>query len=187
MDDPYEVLALVSASSVLAAMITAVTTQHIERKKQLRERKLIVAGDFAGGAMEVLAHLRNYRPTKHQGHRNEQLHMDAELLRRRAEKVNLSLDELRPMRGPVWLFFPGRSSIEALEHGGSQTTADWAETVVGLLQDMQDICDEFWRSVHETSGEREALERFATERYRAARSKAWEAVNEFAATAAKRV
>lgn len=158
-----------------------------ERERQLRERSLIVAGDFAGGAMDVLAHLRHYRPTKYRDHRNEGLHEDAELLRERAKRVSLSLDQLRPMRGRVWMFFPGRSSMAELKDHGPQTTADWAEDVVARLQAMQNVCEEFWRHCQRQPEEREAQELAATEAFRTARTDAWRAVDQFAATAAKRV
>lgn len=186
MADFTTVLASVAASSVVAAAVTGVIARFNERRRQLRERSLIVAGDFAGGAMDVLAQLRHYRPTKRRGHRNEILHTDAELLLRRAEAVTSSLDGLRQMRGRVWMFFPGRSSKDTLDRHGPQTTADWAEAVVGRLQSMQNMCEEFWQHCEQTDN-REASEDLATKDYRSARTAAWQAIDQFAVTGAKRV
>jgi hypothetical protein len=187
MADVGTVLVSVGASSVVAAGVTGIIARLNERTRQIRERSLIVAGDFAGGAMEVLAHLRHYRPTKHRGHRNAALHADKDLRQERAEAVNASLDHLRPMRGRVWMFFPGRSSVHELDAVGPQTPADWAESVVAQLQAMQNVCDEFWHRCEQQPAEREERERTATAAYRAARSAAWQAVDQFAMTAAKRV
>lgn len=187
MADIGTVAASVGASSVVAAGVTGVWARLNERKRQLREQSLIVAGDFAGGAMEVLAQLRYYRPTKHRGHRNEPLHADKDLVRARHEAVSSSLDRLRPMRGRVWMFFPGRSGRETLGDLGPQTTADWGEAVVGRLQRTQIVCEDFWRDCDTDAEKRRAQEGTATMAYRAARDEAWVAIDRFAATAASRV
>ncbi|MCW2865993.1 MAG: hypothetical protein JWR20_181 [Marmoricola sp.] len=186
MADVSTVIASVAASSAVAAVVTGVIARLNERRRQLRERSLIVAGDFAGGAMDVLAQLRHYRPSKGRGHRNDVLHDDVDLLRRRAGAVTSSLDALRPLRGRVWMFFPGRSTVDTIRSHGPQTIADWAEDVVACLQSMLNVCDKFWRDSAQTETW-EVLEGTATEDYRIARTAAWRAIDQFAVTGAKRV
>ena len=186
-----DVIALVLGPAVLAAVIAGIFTVINERKKQFREKQITVAGDVAGDAMSALAQLRHYRPTKRRGHRNEQLHTDVALRKLRADAVDDAIDRLRPLRGRVWLTFPGRSSVEVLETTGPQTTADWADHIVGVLQRMQRVCQDFWTECDTVGGtdpeSRAKLEFQANEQYRSARTAAWRAINNFTDSALARI
>jgi hypothetical protein len=182
----------VAASSVVAG-VTAFLAGSFERQRQLRERRIVVAGDFAGEAMDALAKLRYYKPTKPKNagpHPNERLHVDLELRRQRAEEVEAAIDRLRPLNGRVWVTFPGKSWYESRDEyrkHGPKTTADWAGEVVRFLRDMHEASTAFWTACDKTPALRENHERSCNDKYQDARKAAREAVNEFAESAAKRV
>src|SRR3954454_20148508 len=119
MDTKFVVTVGVSvvASSLLAA-VTAVAAGWNERRRHLRERRIIVAGDYAGDATDALAKLRYYKPTKrkdHGPHRNEGLYVDLELRQQRADEVEAAIDRLRLLNGRIWVIFPGKTWYETAE------------------------------------------------------------------------
>lgn len=138
--------------------------------------------------MAALASLRDYKPTTRVGHRNEKLHHDSILRDERAAKVKDSVDRLRPLRGRVWILFPGRSPA------GSETpstAADWAEYVVGRLRAVEDTCNEFWAACGElqedNSADRANLEAMYQARYDGLKRWTWLAVSSFTEAVAVRV
>jgi len=155
---------------------------------------MAVAGDYAGDAMDALAKLRYYKPTKRKKdgpHRNERLHADRELRQQRAEEFEAAIDRLRTLTGRVWVTFPGKTwyptADQYWKHGGPQTTADWAGEVLGRLRDMQEASIGFWTACDENSAARESHEKSYNDRYQAARNAARTAVNTFTESAAKLV
>jgi len=90
--------------------------------------------------MAALATLRDIKPTRGTAHRNEKLHHNATLREERIAAAQHAVDQLRPLRGRVWVLFPGRSTPS----GGPSTTADWAEYVVGRLRGTEVVCHQFW-------------------------------------------
>lgn len=193
MDVLVSVLAAVLASSVVAAVVAGIFSDRTERRKQLRDQRIAVAGDFAGNAMAALAVIRDYKPTTRLGHRNERLHVDSVVREERAQATKDAVDKLRPMRGRVWVLFPGRSESRELAERGPKTTADWAETVVGRLRAVEEVCEEFWstsaiegRDTGAWSG-RAAEEQKFVQRYESAKSASWHAVDGFTDSAARRL
>lgn len=172
-------------SSVVTAVVTSVLTGRNEREKQLRERRIVLAGEYAGTAMEALARLRHFKPTTGPGHRNERLHSDDDLRRKRAEEADLAIDRLRPMRGHVWVAFPGRSSVKKWEAVGATTTSDWAERVIGDLRATKSVCDDFWSLCERDPDSRSSLESSYDEMYDQHKVKAWTAVDRFSDCAAR--
>ena len=181
------VLVSIISSTVVAALITGLLSGRNERRKQLRERRMLLAGDFAGEAMNALALIRHFKPTKRGGHRNEDLHDDPALRQQRADAVRVAIDHLRPLRGRVWVTFPGRSARSDIVANGPSTTADWCEQVIATLRRLEEVSSEFWRGCDADPAARPTLEQTATAEYRAARDLAWAAVDGFAESAARRV
>jgi sugar phosphate isomerase/epimerase len=175
-------LASVVTSSAVAATITGLLGDRNERKKQLQARR-VLAGEFAGEAMNALVALRHYKPTNRAGHRNEGLHSSLRLQNARAEAVQDAIDGLRPLRGRVWVTFPGRSTREQLATSGPRTTADWAEHVINSLRDVERTCKHFWTKCGETPLDREALETSFDYQYDASKVGAWRALDGFASSA----
>jgi hypothetical protein len=184
MDSGTTVLVSVATSSVVAAIFSGLFAARNERKKQLLESRRILAGDFAGEAMRALVKLRHYKPTTGPNHRNARLHEDLGLRAERAEAVSDAIDVLRPLRGRVWVTFPGRSS----EDEPPQTTCDWAEEVIAALRDVQKECGRFWKACDRQSPDsRPSLEKAFDAAYDVAKEKAWKDLDKFADSAAKRL
>jgi hypothetical protein len=178
--DAVTFVASVLGSGLIAAWIAA----RAQRKQQLRERMLSVASDFAATTMKVLASLRHYKPTKPGAHhhRNEPLIADRHLRAERYENLQENFDELRALRGRVRLHFPeaGRQRSEVTMR---------ADEVVGALRDASDASEHFWQRCDEGPRKRRKLEERFEAEYQAARSKAWDELNDFcnlAATSALR-
>jgi hypothetical protein len=184
----WTVVAAVLTSSVVAAFVAGYFGDRNERRKQLRDRRIALAGDFAGGAMAALACLRDYKPTTRIGHRNEKLHHDAELREKRAEKAKDSVDQLRPLRGRVWLLFPGRSPAGSEE---ARTAADWAEYVIGRLRAVEEVCDEFGTAcdglTEASNRNRSDLEAEYDAKYDGLKRWTWLAVSNFTDAVANRI
>jgi hypothetical protein len=198
------VLLSIATSSAVAAVLSSLLAGRNERRKQLRERKMLLAGDFAGDAMDALARLRLYRPTKGPGDRNEALHENSKLQRERAESVRSAIDRLRPLRGRVWVAFPGRTGDRRPPANGSETTADraeevvqsettadrakkvadWADEVVHMLRLLDDISSDFWTQCALHPEARARLEAKAGIAYSTRRNEAWVAIERFADSAA---
>lgn len=172
-----------ATSSVVAAALTGLISGRLERRKQLLESRRTLGGDFAGQSMAVLAALRHVKPPTSTGHRNFALHRDAELRARRAEVVTAALDELRALRGRVWLTFPGRSEA-GLAIASPRTTADWAERVVRDLRDIEETCATFWTKCDAAREEDwPAILAEYDHRYDLHRNEAWRSLNSFADSA----
>lgn len=174
----------VVTSSTVAAILTGILSGRNERKKQLHESRRVLAGDFGGEAMNALAALRHYKPTTHAGHRNDMLHTDSSLRANRAEAVRDAIDRLRPMRGRVWVTFPGRSSKGGKAADDPHTTADWAEQVILCLRKAEEACNHFWTACEGDPSGRPALESKFEVAYDKAKDAAWSALDEFALSAA---
>ena len=67
------VVAAVLTSSVVAALVAGYFGDRNERRKQLRDQRIALAGEFAGDAMAALATMRDLKPTRGIAHRNEKL------------------------------------------------------------------------------------------------------------------
>ncbi|HEY4809652.1 MAG TPA: hypothetical protein VIH71_01220 [Solirubrobacteraceae bacterium] len=174
----------VVTSSTVAAILTGILSGRNERKKQLHESRRVLAGDFGGEAMNALAALRHYKPTTRAGHRNDMLHIDSSLRASRAEAVRDAIDRLRPMRGRVWVTFPGRSSKGGEAADDPHTTADWAEHVILCLRKAEEACNRFWTACEGDPSGRPALESKFEVEYDKAKDAAWSALDEFALSAA---
>jgi sugar phosphate isomerase/epimerase len=181
------VLVSVATSSVVAAMFTGLLAGRNERKKQLLESRRLLAGEFAGEAMGALAKLRRYKPTTGPNHRNSKLHALPDLRAERAEAADDAIDRLRPLRGRVWVTFPGRSTVAALSANGPRTTCDHAERVIDALRDLYEICDEFWSKCECEQHPDQLRRREAVfdQTYDAAKRAAWDALDRFADSAAE--
>lgn len=182
------IVAAVLTSSVVAAVVAGFFGDRNDRRKQLRDQRIALAGEFAGGAMAALATLRDYKPTTRSGHRNEKLHHDAKVREERAAKVKDSVDKLRPLRGRVWILFPGRSPASSET---PRTVADWAEHVVGRLRAVEDVCNAFWSACDGLAGvdkrDRESLEAEYQAKYDGLKRWTWLAVSSFTEAVAVRV
>lgn len=182
------IIAAVLTSSVVSAFVAGFFSDRNDRKKQLRDQRIALAGEFAGGAMAALASLRDYKPTTRVGHRNEKLHHDPKLRDERAAKVKDSVDKLRPLRGRVWILFPGRSPAASET---PRTVADWAEHVVGRLRGVEDVCNAFWTACDELPGpdhrDRARLETEYQAEYDRLKRWTWLAVSSFTEAVALRV
>ncbi|HYM54648.1 MAG TPA: hypothetical protein VES97_04755 [Solirubrobacteraceae bacterium] len=175
----------VATSSTVAAILTGILSGRNERKKQLHESRRVLAGDFGGEAMNALAALRHYKPTTRAGHRNDTLHTDSSLRANRAEAVREAIDRLRPMRGRIWVTFPGRTSKGGQAAHEPRTTADWAEQVILCLRKAEEACERFWTACQDNPSDRPALESKHEVEYDAAKDAAWSALDEFALSAAE--
>jgi len=180
------------SSSIVAALVTTLMSDRNDRRKQLRDARTAVAGEFAGDAMTALACLLDYRPTDEEGHRNEQLHFDASLRQARANAVDEVVNRLRALRGRLWILFPGRTPHDRdapNEDWTAHTTADWADKVVTRVREMQRACEGFWADAAKlaaaegdaewANSKRRRLEEKFNYRYFAAKETAWIAVEEF--------
>lgn len=185
MSSTTTLIVSVVTSSTVAAILTGILSGRNERKKQLHESRRVLAGDFGGEAMNALAALRHYKPTTHTGHRNDTLHTDASLRANRAEAVREAIDRLRPMRGRIWVTFPGRTSEGGKAARQPRTTADWAERVIVCLRKAEESCSGFWIECADSPGERGTLESRYEFEYDKAKNDAWRALDEFALSAAK--
>jgi hypothetical protein len=184
-------LVSVLGSSIVAAFVTAVMARTSERKRQLREQMLQVAGDFAGNAMEVLALLRHYRPTKPmdpgQVHRNEILHSNPELRATRHDDAAKAIDRLRPQRGRVRLVFATEDrGVRAARKagGGHGPIAEGADQIVSALRTALEASNAYWEQCDKHPGDRDEYDREGTDRYRAARNDARESIDRFCKDAA---
>ncbi len=175
----------VLTSSTVAAILTGILSGRNERKKQLHESRRVLAGDFGGEAMNALAALRHYKPTTRAGHRNDTLHTDSSLRANRAEAVRDAIDRLRPMRGRIWVTFPGRTSQGGQAARKPHTTADWAERVIICLRRAEESCNRFWTACEDSPSDRLTLESKHEVEYDKAKNAAWLALDEFALSAAK--
>jgi hypothetical protein len=187
------VVAAVLTSSVVAAVVAGYFGDRNERRKQLRDQRIALAGEFAGDAMAALATLRDIKPTRGTAHRNEKLHHNATLREERIAAAQHAVDRLRPLRGRVWVLFPGRSAPNA----APSTTADWAEYVVGRLRGTEVVCHQFWAECEALTmvegtqsrdlSSREELEKKYDAEYDRWRGDTWRVVTEFTDSAAKRI
>jgi hypothetical protein len=187
------VVAAVLTSSVVAAVVAGYFGDRNERRKQLRDQRIALAGEFAGDAMAALATLRDIKPTRGTAHRNEKLHRNATLREERIAAAQHAIDRLRPLRGRVWVLFPGRSGHNA----APSTTADWAEYVVGRLRGTEVACSQFWTECEALTmiegtqsrdpSSREVLEKKYDAEYDWWRADTWRVVTEFTDSAAKRI
>jgi sugar phosphate isomerase/epimerase len=184
----WPIVAAALTSSVVAAVVAGYFGDRNDRRKQLRDQRIALAGDFAGGAMAALACLRDFKPTTREGHRNEKLHHDGELRQERATKAKDCVDQLRPLRGRVWVLFPGRSPAGSET---ARTAADWAEYVIGRLRAVEETCQEFWTAC---DGLTEADKRGRAEleaeygaKYEGYKGWTWAAVDSFTEAVAERI
>lgn len=187
MDPRATVLLSVATSSVVAALVTGLFGGRNERKKQLLESRRLLAGEFAAQAMAAAAALRHFKPTTREGHRNERLHTDASLRESRAEVVGDAIDRLRPLRGRVWVTFPGRSPWPQVGERHPRTTSDWAEEVIASLRAAEKACISFWDQCDREPESRIVLEQELEPAYAAARSHVWDRLDGFADSAAERL
>lgn len=179
--------ASILSSGVVAAIVTAILGGRNEREKQIRETQIKLAGDYAGNAMAALGSLRHYKPTTGTGHRNELLHSDEALRAARSAEVENAIDALRPLRGQVWVRFPGRSGLPELQRRGPQTTSDWAERVIGDLRETKRVCDAFWDSCARDPASRPSHEDNFDREYDVYKGHAWQAIDQFANSASIRI
>lgn len=173
-----------AGSSVVAAVVSGRWARNNARDEQLRREMLEVGGSFAGGAMEALARIRDFKPTKpkpgESRHRNEQLWTDPTLRAARRDRAAAAIDQLRPIRGQVYLIFADRSdSDEHLPHRAGE--------VIAQLRAMLEVSTEFWECCDGDPDRRQELESSADTRYVAARNEAWWAIDRFCAAAADRM
>jgi hypothetical protein len=188
--------AAVLTSSVVAAGVAAGLSDRNERRKQLRDKRLALAGDFASDAMAALATLRDFKPTPEPGHRNERLHTDRSLREKRQEAAKVAVDRLRPMWGPIRILFP-------TTRGDPKNVAGWAQEVVEALRDVEEVCSDFWAACESPvaselrsglakkygSGleqeSREELGKRFNPHYKKPKERAWRAVGQFTEAAVK--
>jgi sugar phosphate isomerase/epimerase len=175
----------VATSSTVAAILTGILSGRNERKKLLHESRRVLAGDFGGEAMNALAALRHYKPTTRAGHRNDTLHIDPSLRANRAEAVRDAIDRLRPMRGRIWVTFPGRTGKGGRATRQPHTTADWAEQVIICLRKAEETCNRFWTACEHDPSNRPALESKLEVAYDEAKNATWAALDAFALSAAE--
>jgi hypothetical protein len=185
------VLAAVVTSSVVAAMVTGLLAERRERRSLLRDRRITLSGEFASAAMAALAALRHYKPTKPEKpgpHFNEALHQNPELRQKRADAATDCIDQLRLLRGPIWVLFPGWTveELEDVKHL-PDTTADFAEYVVGNLVQVQTACRDFWTQCDTQAAERQPLEEQYNKDYKKWKESTWTAVRQFSTSAATRI
>jgi len=137
-------------SSVAAALVAGLLTRSAERTKQLREQMMEVADAFAGGTMEALARIRDFKPTKPKpyGH------------------------SLRPLRGRVHIAFAAssKSEEEVLKH---------AAIVIRSARNMVEASERFWKRCDADPAGRETHEAEEGAKYAAAQGGAWSALYEF--------
>ncbi len=128
-------------SSAVAAVISGRWSRNNARDEQLRQQMLDVAGSFSGGAMEALARIRDFKPTKRKRgesrHRNEALWTDEALRTSSYESAAAAIDHLRPLRGRVHLIF-----AEGPDSQGN--LPGQAGEVISSLRLMLEISSEFW-------------------------------------------
>ncbi len=184
------VLAAVLTSSLVAAVVSGFLADRTERRKQLRDRQIDIAGDYAGAAMTALARLRDFKPPGSISHRNRFLYQADVLLQERRDAVKQAIDDIRALRGRVWILFPGRTSTQKRQTHGPTTASDWAEDVVAHLRRAEEVCDDFWKRVGENNLDPAALSRHESEHrqaYELAKSAAWHALDQFASTASSQL
>lgn len=185
------VISAVVASSVVAAFVSGYFADRTERRKQLREQRISIAGQFAGDTMTALARLRDYKPPTGPEHRNTALRTDAVERASRERESKTAIDKVRPLRGQIWMLFPGRSDAAQRRVQGPLTIADWAEAVVMHLRYTEEHCLEFWSQAakldeHEAA-ELRRIESIYCARYDHSKSEAWRALDEFTMAVADRL
>lgn len=193
------VVAAILTSTVYSAVATGLLADRTERRKQLRDQQITLAADFASAAMIALAALRDYKPTTGSNHRNSALHSDTDLRVDRGAAAQDAINALRPLRGRIWLLFPGRTKVPPHQRGHSgwaQTTTDWAEYSVILLRRVLEVCDEFWSTADEqhkrleskrSYTDRAALEKEFNSEYDKWKNGSWDAVSAFTQCASARI
>jgi hypothetical protein len=173
-----------AGSSVIAAVVSGYWSRNNARDEQLRLEMLDVAGSFAGGAMEALARIRDFKPTKRKAgeshHRNEPLWTDAPLRSSRRDGAAAAIDRLRPIRGQVHLIFADSS-------GSRGDLPKHAGRVISHLRIMLEVSSEFWDCCDEELDKRYELEAAADKKYAAARDATWRAIDSFCTAAADRM
>jgi len=184
LSDGGTVILSLAGSSAIAAFVSGRFSRSNARDEQLRQQMLDVAGSFSGGAMEALARIRDFKPTKEKSgaarHRNEPLWADKPLRQAREERAEAAIDQLRPLRGRVTLLFGDR------RNAGDETSKRAGDVIVSL-RDMLEISSEFWHCCDDDPQLRRALEAEMDERYALARGKAWGAIYDFCDAAAARM
>lgn len=173
-------LASIVGSSLTAGVIVALMSRTTERKRQLREQMLDASGAFASGAMEALACIRHYKPTKELGgplpHPNTELIVDFELRDERFNAANEAIDRLRPLRGKVHLVFAAAS--------GSEDEVLWhTESIARQLRAMLEASRDFWSLCDAEPERRIDHEAWADGRYTSARDATKSALDGFCRSA----
>ncbi len=184
LSDGVTLLLSLVGSSVVAAAVAGYWARNNARDEQLRQQMLDVSGAFAGGAMEALARIRDFKPTKKKAgesrHRNEALWSDKQLRLSREERAATAIDQLRPLRGRVHLLFAG-------DPNSRDDLAERAGQVITYLREMLEISVEFWHCCDDDPEQRGALEAEADDKFARARAGAWSAVDSFCYAAAERL